>query len=224
MIKAVLFDLDGVLVFTDELHFRAWSEIAAKIGVKFTREQADRCRGLSRMASLDIVLENADREFSDEEKERLAAEKNNIYLRLLEGLSPESVSPETVAALKSLKARKIKLAVASGSKNAKIILEKTRLAEYFDAVVDGNDISRSKPDPEVFCRAAKAVGEAPESCLAIDDAEAGIKSARAAGAVSVGIGNSAERGLGEYNIASLGEIVMPVCDEEYLKANVIKSK
>lgn len=207
MIKAVLFDLDGVLVFTDELHFRAWSETAAKIGVEFTREQADRCRGLSRMASLNIVLENADREFSDEERARLAAEKNDIYRSLLEGLSPEAVPPEIVDTLRSLKARKIKLAVASSSKNAKTILEKTHLAEYFDAVVDGNDISRSKPDPEVFCLAAKAVGAAPKHCLAIDDAEAGIKSARAAGAVSVGIGNSAERGLGEYNIASLGEVV-----------------
>lgn len=206
MIKAILFDLDGVLVFTDELHFQVWRRIADRLGIPFTDEQADRCRGLSRMDSLEIVLENSPRPFSQSEKEQLAAEKNDGYRRLLDKLTPEAVAAETRQTLISLRERKIKLAVASSSKNARLILQKIGLTELFDAVVDGNDITRSKPDPEVFVLAAKAVGEPPQFCLAVDDAESGIISAEKAGTVTVGIGSSAERRLGKYNISSLSEL------------------
>lgn len=207
MIKAVLFDLDGVLVFTDELHFQVWREIAARLGIPFTDEQADRCRGLSRADSLEIVLENAEREFSPEEKEQLLRDKNAGYKKLLEKLAPDTVPNETRQMLLALKECGIKSAVASSSKNARLILQKIGLTELFDAIVDGNDITRSKPDPEAFALAAKAVGEPPENCLAVDDAESGIISAKKAGAVTVGIGSSAERGLGKYNISALGELI-----------------
>lgn len=207
MIKAVLFDLDGVLVFTDELHFQAWREIAAKLGAVFTDEQAHRCRGLSRMDSLEIVLENAEGTFSPREKEELARQKNESYRSLLNKLTPDDIPLETRNTLLELKERGIKLAVASSSRNARLILQKVGLNKMFDAIVDGNDIKSSKPDPEVFILAAKAVGEPPENCLAVDDAESGIISAKGAGTVAVGIGNSAERKLGEYNIASLTELL-----------------
>ena len=207
MIKAVLFDLDGVLVFTDELHFQVWREMAANLGVQFTEEQANRCRGLSRMDSLEIVLEKSERKFSQAEKEELARQKNEGYCRLLDKLTPDEIPFETRDTLAKLRERGIKLAVASSSRNARLILQKIGLTDMFDAIVDGNDISRSKPDPEVFALAAKAVGELPENCLAVDDAESGIASARGAGTVAVGIGNSAERKLGEYNIDSIKDLL-----------------
>ena len=179
MIKAVIFDLDGVLVSTDEMHFKAWSRLAEEIGItSFTKEDNLRQRGVSRMASLEIVLEKSDKKFSTEEKEKLAERKNTYYCEMLKSLTPNDVLDGALEFLKYLKANGIKTAVGSASKNAPIILERTGLREYLDAVSCGLDVTKSKPDPEVFLVAAKKLGIAPEDCLVVEDAHAGIMAAK----------------------------------------------
>ena len=165
MIKGILFDLDGVLLSTDQFHFRAWKALADRLAIPFDRRQGDRCRGISRMESLDIVLENSTRIYTPEEKLQFAEEKNHAYRALLQGLTPADVPEETVRVLTQLRMRGYQLALASGSKNAELILERTGLRSLLDGVVDGKDITHSKPDPEVFCKAAQALDLSPRDCV-----------------------------------------------------------
>ena len=153
MIKAVIFDLDGVLVTTDELHYRAWKQLADEENIKgFTRADNIRQRGVSRMASLEVLLEKSSRQYSDAEKEALAYRKNNIYVKSLESLDKSAVLDGVFEFIAYLKEKGIKTAVGSASKNTPMILEKTGLTEFFDAVSCGLDTQKSKPDPEVDCR------------------------------------------------------------------------
>lgn len=185
--KAVIFDLDGVLCSTDEYHYRAWKALADRLCIPFDRETNDRLRGVSRMASLEIVLERAGRKFTEEEKRALAEEKNETYRAFLAQMSPADLSDEARETLEELRRRGYKLAIGSSSKNAKTILRQIGLEGYFDAVSDGTNITRSKPDPEVFLKAAEFLGMAPTECLVVEDAPAGIEAARAGGMVSAGI-------------------------------------
>ena len=207
MIKGIVFDLDGVLVSTDELHYRAWKALAGRLGIPFDRAQNDRCRGISRMESLEIVLERSPKSFSPEEKAALAAEKNNNYRAMLAVLTPSDALEGAAETLAALRARGYRLALASSSKNAPLILERTGLGAYLDAVVDGSRVTRSKPDPEIFLTAARELGLEPGECAGVDDALAGVESARAAGLLAVGIGPSAAAGAGDYNISRLGELL-----------------
>lgn len=207
MIQGICFDLDGVLIHTDELHYRAWKALAHRLGVPFSREQGDRCRGVSRMQSLEIVLERAGRTYSQAEKERFAQEKNEAYRAMLDGLSPADVPEDVPPTLEELRRRGFRLALASGSKNAGLILERTGLGRFLDAAADGTHITRSKPDPEIFLTAARMLGLPPERCAAVDDAVAGIQSGRAAGMVTVGIGDSALRSAGDYNLSRFGQLL-----------------
>ena len=166
-IKGVIFDLDGVICSTDELHYLAWKELADSIGVYFDRQINSRLRGVSRMASLDIILERSEKKYSQEEKEALAAEKNEAYRKLLERMSPSDVSDEVRSTLTALREKGLRLSIGSSSKNTPLILERTDARRYFDAVSDGNNITRSKPDPEVFLKAAEFIGLAPSVCLVI---------------------------------------------------------
>mgnify|MGYP005851412329 FL=1 len=161
--RAVIFDLDGVLVRTDQAHDKAWRALAGRLGIPFDGRAAARLRGVSRMEALDIVLEGCGRSFTPAEKEALAAEKNERYRALIAEMTPADVAPDTTVTLKALRERGLLLAVASSSKNARFILERTGLTPYFHAVVDGTQIARSKPDPEVFLKAAQALG------VSIDD-------------------------------------------------------
>ena len=161
MIQGICFDLDGVLIHTDELHYLAWKGLADRLGVPFSREQGDRCRGVSRMQSLEIVLEHAGRAYSQEEKERFAQEKNEAYRAMLEALSPADVPEDVPPTLEELRRRGCRLALASGSKNAGLILARTGLRTYLDAAADGKHITRSKPDPEIFLTAAQMLGLPP---------------------------------------------------------------
>ena len=170
--RAVIFDLDGVLVRTDQAHDKAWRALAGRLGIPFDGRAAARLRGVSRMEALDIVLEGCGRSFTPAEKEALAAEKNERYRALIAEMTPADVSPETTVTLKVLRERGLLLAVASSSKNARFILERTGLTRYFHAVVDGTQIARSKPDPEVFLKAAQALGVSPAEALVVEDAAA----------------------------------------------------
>ena len=190
-IRGVLFDLDGVLVTTDELHYLAWQSVATQEGIYFDRQINHRLRGISRMDSLDIVLERAKRTYSPQEKEKLATQKNDFYRNLLGKLSPEALLPGAAETLRALRARGVKSAIGSVSKNTPLILERTGLTNLVDAVVDGNSITKSKPDPEVFLKGAEKLGLQPAECLVVEDALAGIEAARRAEMSYFGIGTAA---------------------------------
>ena len=174
MVRGLVFDLDGVLVHTDELHYRAWKALAGRLGLPFTREQGDRCRGVSRMGSLEILLEGSNRSYTEREKLRMAEEKNDCYRAQLQELTPGDVPERTVETLRELRRRGYRLGLASSSKNAGVILTRTGLDALLDRVVDGNQITRSKPDPEVFLRAAQLLELPPEDCAGVDDALAAV--------------------------------------------------
>ena len=204
MIKAVIFDLDGVLVTTDELHFAAWKALAERLGISgFTRADNARQRGVSRMASLEVVLEKSDREFSDKEKSALAEEKNDIYVKSLSALSRADVLPGVFEFIDYIKSKGIKAAVGSASKNTPLILEKTGLADKFDAVSCGLDTTRSKPDPEVFLIAAQKLGIDPCGCAVIEDSAAGIEAAKTGGMYAVAVGAAEHDPKADISIGSL---------------------
>ena len=205
--RAVLFDLDGVLVDTDQLHFQAWGELAGRLGLPFTREQGNRCRGISRMASLEIVLEEARRPYTREEKEALAEEKNRRYQQLLAALTPADAAEGAERVLAELRRRGYRLALASASRNAGLILRRTGLGELLDGVADGCLVTRSKPDPEIFLTAARLVGVPPGQCAAVDDALAGIEAARRAGALPIAVGDAAAHRAGAFNLGALEELL-----------------
>jgi len=206
MIKGIIFDLDGVIVHTDEMHYQAWKQIADRIGVEFNREINNRLRGVSRMESLEIVLEGA-KPVSDAEKLALADEKNAAYRKLLETLSEEDVDGEVTTVLRELRKRGVKLAIGSSSKNAGFILKQIKLTDCFDAVSDGNNITRSKPYPEVFLKAAEFLGLEPSECAVIEDAFAGIDAAVAGGFYSVGIGDASGYDKADMRIRRFAEIL-----------------
>ncbi len=206
--KAVIFDLDGVLVFTDKYHFMAWKQIASELGIDFSEKDNDRLRGVSRAESLDIILEKYEgKELSASKKEELLERKNNIYREYLKEMSPSDVSDDVRDTLHKLRDKGFKLAVGSSSKNTAFILEKTALTDAFDAVSDGTMITRSKPDPEVFLRAAELLGKEPLECLVIEDADAGIDAAIAAGMHSAAVGAARASHRAEAELESIAEIL-----------------
>ena len=206
--KAVIFDLDGVICFTDEYHYLAWKQLADKLNIPFDRTINERLRGVSRMDSLEIILEKyAGPELSAEEKEKLATEKNDIYRKSLENMSEKDLSDEVRETLNALRGKGLKLAIGSSSKNTKFILKQIGLEDFFDAISDGTNITRSKPDPEVFLKAAEFVREEPADCLVIEDAEAGIDAAVAGGFDSAGIGSAADYSKATYRLDSFKDIL-----------------
>lgn len=190
--KAVIFDLDGVICFTDKYHYLAWKKMADGMGIYFDETINNRLRGVSRMESLEIILERCDKELTQEEKQALAEEKNKTYVELLGQMTEKDLSSEVKETLDSLRKSGLKLAIGSSSKNAKFILERLGLKDYFDAVSDGTNISKSKPDPEVFIKAAEFLHMAPVDCLVVEDAKAGVEAAKAGGFDSAGLGEAAE--------------------------------
>lgn len=188
MKKGVVFDLDGVLTFTDEYHYQAWKELADEEGIEFNRTINNRLRGISRMASLDIILEKAKKPYSDEEKLAMATKKNNRYIDLLDQLSPKDASDDVRYTLETLKKKGVRLAVGSSSKNTMKILTRTNLLSYFDEIADGTMISHSKPNPEVFLLGAKKLGLEPSECFVVEDAKAGIQAGHDGGFQTIGIG------------------------------------
>lgn len=205
--QAVIFDLDGVICFTDKYHYKAWKTMADDLGIYFDEKINNRLRGVSRMESLEIILERSDKAFSEDEKLALAEKKNKIYVELLGEMSKEDLSAEVKETLDRLRAEKIQLAIGSSSKNAKFILKRLGLDHYFDAVSDGTNISRSKPDPEVFLKAAEFLHKKPEQCLVVEDARAGIMAAKAGGFDSAGLGEAAVCGEATYGLDSFSDLL-----------------
>ncbi len=190
MLKAIIFDLDGVIVSTDNYHYRAWKMMADKEGIYFDREINNRLRGVSRLESLEIILECSPKNYSESEKQNLMEYKNQVYLNLLDELSEKDILPGILDLLNFLKEKKYLMAIGSSSKNAKKILKQIGLLNSFDAIVDGNDIDRSKPAPDVFLIAANKMNIEPSKCAVIEDAFAGIKAAKAAGMLAIAIHNA----------------------------------
>ena len=199
-IEAVIFDLDGVIVSTDECHYRAWKKTADEEGIYFDRKINDRLRGVSRMDSLEIVLERAERLYTDEEKVELAERKNNYYKEYIKKLTKDDILSVVNENLSELKAKGIKVAIGSSSKNTPDILKYIGLDNYFDAVSDGNNITKSKPDPEVFLKAADMLGVPYEKCLVVEDADSGIEAGKRAGMYTLAVNNA--KGA-DYSLADL---------------------
>ncbi len=206
MQKAVIFDLDGVLVSTDALHFKAWQRIAQDLGITtFTEEDNLRQRGVSREQSLEVVLEKTSMVYTPEQKQELCERKNNYYKEMLAALDETAVLAGAVDTLNYLKGKGVLVAVGSVSKNTPEILKRTRLEGYIDKVSCGLDITRSKPDPEVFLVAAKKLGVLPEHCLVVEDSEAGLVAAKAGNMATVGVGTAQGSLHADFSSPSLAE-------------------
>jgi beta-phosphoglucomutase len=206
MIKAVIFDLDGVIVSTDEFHYQGWQKLADEEGIYFDRTINERLRGVSRLESLEIMLEKADKDYRPEEKKAMAERKNSYYRDLLNTLSPGDILPGAMELVNGLKNAGIKVAIGSSSKNTPFILEKIGLAETFDAVSDGNQIKRSKPDPEVFLLAAFKMRISPDQCLIVEDADAGVEAAINAGMKCLAVGSACANPKAHLRANNLNEI------------------
>ena len=205
---AVIFDLDGVICSTDEYHYKAWKAMADSMGIPFDRTINNRLRGVSRMASLEIILERyPGPALSDEEKLALATEKNELYRESLKEMSTADLSDEVKETLDALRAKGLLLAIGSSSKNAPFILHQIGLEGYFDAVSDGNNISRSKPDPEVFQKAAEFVHTDPADCLVVEDAVSGAEAGHNAGMKVACVGDAAKNGAGDWNLTSFSQLL-----------------
>ena len=205
--KGFIFDLDGVLLSTDELHYRAWKKIADKLGIPFDRKVNDRLRGVSREASFEIILEKYDGKLSAAEKEDFCNEKNEYYKELLHTLNENTISKNVRETLAYLRESGYRLAVGSSSKNTRTILQRTQLTDCFDAISDGNNITHSKPDPEVFLKAAEYLFLKPEECFVVEDAEAGIDAAVAGGFCPIGIGAAANYARTKVKIGDISDLV-----------------
>lgn len=207
MIQGIIFDLDGVIVFTDHLHYKAWKAMADHEGIYFDEVINDRLRGVSRMESLEIILERAHRVYSIQEKLALAEYKNALYRSYLNDMKPSDVDPKVRDTLAKLVSMGIKLAIGSSSKNTPFIVDNVNIRSFFTAIADGNDISHSKPHPEVFLLAASRLGLKPEECLVVEDAESGIDAAVAGGFHSVGIGPASRYAKTEYPIQHVSDLL-----------------
>lgn len=204
---AVIFDLDGVICHTDQYHYQAWKAIADELGIYFDKKINNRLRGVSRMESLDIILEKYEGKMSTAKREYYAAKKNDLYKELLKEMTTADLSSEVKSTLLELRAGGIKLAIGSSSKNARFILGRLGLEGFFDAISDGNNIVHSKPDPEVFLKAAQLLGMEAEACLVVEDAEAGIRAAKAAIMDSAAIGDAVKCGLATYNLDCISDLL-----------------
>lgn len=206
--KAFIFDLDGVIVFTDKFHYQAWKKMSDRMGIYFDEEINNRLRGVSRADSLEIILERYEgKPLTADKKAELMEEKNNTYRELLDTMTPSDVTDEVRNTLQELRQKGCRLAIGSSSRNARFILKKVELLDAFDAISDGNNISRSKPDPEVFAKAGEFLGEKPDNCIVVEDAFAGIDAAKAAGMTAVGIGDAANYMKTDISISTFSELI-----------------
>ncbi|PJI09422.1 MULTISPECIES: beta-phosphoglucomutase [Clostridium] len=197
-IKACIFDLDGVIVDTAKYHYMAWKKLAKELGFEFTKEQNERLKGISRMKSLDILLDIGKIKATDDEKIKLAEKKNNWYREYISNMKSDEILPGAKEILELVRNNGIKTALGSVSKNSMTILNGLKLTEYFDAIIDGNKVKNAKPNPEVFLLGAGELNINPKNCVVFEDAKSGIEAATNAGMYSIGIGD--KKILGKANI------------------------
>lgn len=197
--KAFIFDLDGVIVDTAKYHFLAWQKLANQLGINFTHEHNEELKGVSRVRSLDLILALGNITASQEDKNKWLIQKNEDYLSYLVDMDEREILPGVVKVLEYLKNNNQAIALGSASKNARPILEKTNIMHFFDAIVDGNDVSNAKPDPEVFLQAARKLGITNQNAIVFEDSVAGIQAANSAKMISIGIGDSSVLHEAKYN-------------------------
>ena len=205
--QGIIFDLDGVICSTDEYHFQAWKALAERLGIPFDRERNNLLRGVSRMQSLEIILEKSDKTYTDEEKAAFAEEKNTLYRRLLGQMSTADLSDDVKTTLTALRGAGLHLAVGSSSKNTPFILERIGLGGFFDAVADGNCITHSKPHPEVFLKAAEMLGLSPAVCLVVEDAHAGVEAAVAGGFRCAAMGDAKDDDRADWHLSTFSDLL-----------------
>lgn len=205
-IKACLFDLDGVIVDTAKYHYLAWKRLAQELGFEFTKEDNERLKGVSRMESLNILLEIGGIDFDAEKKEKLAEMKNQWYVEYISKMDSSEVLPGVIDFIKALRENNIKTALGSVSKNAMLILENIGMLQYLDAVIDGTKITNAKPHPEVFLKGAEELKVAPFECVVFEDAKAGIEAAINAGMYSIGVGSPTILNKADFVISSFKEM------------------
>ena len=203
--KAVIFDLDGVLVTTDDCHYLAWKKLADEENIYFDRAINERLRGISRMESLEIVLEKAEKQYSDEEKKEMAERKNSYYVSLVKEIDQSALIDGAIDFISYVKGNSLKTAIGSSSKNTNLILSQTGIDSMFDAIADGNIIIKSKPDPEVFLKAAELLGIEPCDCLVCEDADAGVEAAISAGMDVLAVGYAKDNEKATYSAQNLKE-------------------
>jgi beta-phosphoglucomutase len=206
--KAFIFDLDGVIVDTAKYHYLAWRELAIQLGFDFTMEQNERLKGVSRVRSLEILLDLGKVHLEEEQKSKYLKEKNEQYLQYIAKMDHSEILPGIDDLLHYLKLNKVPFSLGSASKNARLILETLDLIDLFDAIVDGNDVSTAKPDPEVFLIAAEKLGVQPVDCIVIEDAQAGIEAANKAGMISVGIGDEHVLNEADFILKNTSELTI----------------
>jgi beta-phosphoglucomutase len=208
---ACIFDLDGVIVDTARYHFLAWKRLTDQLGIHFTEEDNERLKGVSRMASLEIILGIGNRKADERQKQEYATLKNSWYIDYISKMTPDEVLPGCLSFIRELRNADIRVAIGSASKNTPMILERVGIRELFDAIADGNNVTEAKPNPEVFIKAAEMVGIKPEKCVVFEDAVAGVQAALNAGMMCIGVGSSkilikahfVVHGLNEMNLSKL---------------------
>ncbi len=204
--KAVIFDLDGVVVYTDKYHYLGWKQLADEQGWRFDESLNDQLRGVSRMASLQVILDHNGVELPEDEKETLASRKNEYYKKLLETIDDSALVSGAIEFIKALRSYGVLIGLGSSSRNAQMVLDKLEIAPLFDAVVTGHDITRSKPDPQIFLLGAEKLGVSPEECAVFEDAASGVEAALAGGMLAVGFGPSEGLEQAHIHITSYNEL------------------
>lgn len=206
-IKGALFDLDGVLVDTAKYHYLAWKRLAADLGFDFSKDDNQRLKGVSRVRSLEILLEIGGIQADEKQKNNWAEQKNTWYVEYLNELDNSALLPGSVEYLNQLSSQGVLIALGSASKNATMILERLHIIPYFDAIIDGNSVQNAKPDPEVFLKGAQSLNLSPKDCAVYEDSLAGVQAAKAGGMYAVGVGNPKEIPGADIYIAHLGDLV-----------------
>ncbi len=212
-IKGCIFDLDGVIVDTAKYHFMAWKRLAGQLKINFTEKDNERLKGVSRLESLEIILEIGHMRLSKKRKDEYASLKNKWYVDLISRMTPDEILPGSIEFIDELKNAGIKVAIGSASKNTPLILERVGMKEMFEAVADGNVVHKAKPDPEVFLTAAKMLGVEPDKCVVFEDAIAGVQAAINAGMMCVGIGSDKILTKAHYVVTGLNKMNLKILQE-----------
>tara|TARA_R110002073_G_scaffold14554_3_gene59389 strand:- start:19266 stop:19940 length:675 start_codon:yes stop_codon:yes gene_type:complete len=220
--KGYIFDLDGVIVDTAKYHFYAWQKLAKTVGVDFTEKQNEQLKGISRIRSLEKILEWGGITLSEEKFIELMTKKNNDYLNYVNKMNESEILPDVTKILEHLESKNQPIALGSASKNARAILQKVNLYDYFDAIVDGTNVTKAKPDPEVFLNAAKFLNVAPAHCIVFEDSVAGVQAANIAGMISIGIGDKNVLSEADFIFKDFTEISLDFIDELAMKELKVK--
>ncbi|HQK70845.1 MAG TPA: beta-phosphoglucomutase [Bacteroidales bacterium] len=213
---ACIFDLDGVIVDTAKYHFLAWKRLADMLDIPFSEKENEKLKGVSRLASLEIILELSGKKYTDSEKAKFAEMKNTWYVEFVSRMTPSEILPGAIELLTDLKSHGIKTAIGSASKNTLLILEKVRMKDLFDTITDGNMVKSAKPDPEIFLVTASMLNVKPDKCIVFEDSVAGIKAAHKAGMYGIGVGNKEILIEADYVINDLSEM-------SFLKLTALKT-